>query len=401
MFFTGPIISPANAYEFPPYQGITLKVTGNISENYSNNITYASDNENRVEDFRTMLDLGLDFNYEGKKRSLAFSGRATRQILESNSDVRNPSENISLTFNNEFTKYDRLTVRNTFSHTQEPGSGQGEFNINECRDYYQNSGLSASQIEVKCNEFAEEFGRFKGRFESYRNDLSFTYNKYLSDSFNIGTNYVYSQNWSTEEGTNDSKRNSLGLRANYKYSEATNFSLSYGYQVSKFERGDDISRKSFDLGIGQYITKRLYFHGSLGQVFVSSGNDSISIGTTLNSEVDETTSASISYTQGTEISANTDDTFKNWQITGSLTKRLLEDLNSSLSVFYGKGSYSSVNVTDTFMGTSFNLSYNFWRNKRGANIKGNLGYSYSNLDSTDEPRGYTRNSVNSSITLAF
>ena len=394
-------IPAASAYEFPPYQGITLKIIGDISESYSNNITFASDEENKVEDFRTMLNLGLDFQYKGKRRSLDFSGRAKSQILEKSSNVRNPSENITLTFNNEFSKYDRIILRNTYAHTREPGRDQGDFDMNECRDYYENSSYNASEIESRCNEFEEEFGRFKGRFDSYSNNVSFSYYRQISDSFNIKSNYVYGQNWSNEEGTNDSRRNTLGLSVNYIHSEATKFSLSYNYQVSDYEVGDDISRQSINFGIGQYISKRLYLDGSIGKVIMSSGNDSISIGATLISEMNETTSASLSYSQGTEISANTDDTFKNWQITGRVTKLLLEDLNGSLSAFYGKGDYSSTDVTDTLLGASFNLSYNFWQSKRGSNLTGNLGYSYSDLDSTDEARKYTRNSINSSITLAF
>ena len=80
MFFSFLHVSYVNAYEFPPYQGLRLKVLGDISENYSNNVTFASNDRNKVEDFRTMLNLGLDFKYEGKRRSVDFSGRASRQI---------------------------------------------------------------------------------------------------------------------------------------------------------------------------------------------------------------------------------------------------------------------------------------------------------------------------------
>jgi len=107
------LLSPAIAYEFPPYQGITLKILGDISESYSNNITYASDNENRVEDFRTMLNLGLDFKYEGKTRSLGFSGRANRELFADSSNERNPSESVMLSFNNDFSEYDRIRFINT------------------------------------------------------------------------------------------------------------------------------------------------------------------------------------------------------------------------------------------------------------------------------------------------
>jgi hypothetical protein len=153
--------------------------------------------------------------------------------------------------------------------------------------------------------------------------------------------------------------------------------LSYSYQVSNFTEGDDISLQSYNAGIGQYITKRLYFNGSIGMDKVSSGNDSISVEATLNDEVDEKTTASLSYSRGTEISSFQEDTFKNWQIATNVTRALSEDLNSSLSAFYGKGDYSPANITDKLIGAGFNLSYNFWESPRGANIRGNLGYSYS------------------------
>jgi len=401
MFFTFALISSVNAYEFPPYQGLSLKILGDISESYSNNVTFASDEENKIKDFRTMLNLGLDFKYEGKRRSIDFSGLASRQISKGSSNVRNSTENISLIFNNEFSEYDNVILLGTYSHTQEPGINRSEFDLNTCRDYYRDSGLSASEIEVKCNLFEDQFNRLKGRFDSYNDNFNFTYNRLFSESFNINTSYSYGQNWSTAEGTNDSQQNTVGVRINYKYVEATSFFMSYAYQISSFAEGEDITRQSYKVGIGQYITKRLYFNGSMGIDNVSSGNDSISVEAMLRSDVDERTTASLSYSQGTEISSFQGDTFKNWQLTTNATRALLEDLNSSLSAFYGKGYYSSTDISDKLIGASFSLSYKFWESQRGANIRGNLGYSYSRLNSSDEARRYTATSVTSSITLAF
>jgi hypothetical protein len=401
MFFTFALMPSVNAYEFPPYQGVTLKILGNISEDYSNNITFASNDQNKVQDFRTMLNLGLDFKYEGHRRSIDFSGRASRQIFRGSSNVLNPSESMSLTFNNEFSEYDSIMLRGTFDHTQEPGMNLNGFDLNACRDYYRNTGKSASEIELQCNLFKDQFNRFKGSFDSYNDNFNFVYNRSFTESFNISTNYSYGENWSTAKGTNDSKQNTVGVTFNYKYVEDTDFFMSYVYQISSYVEGDDISRQSYNVGIGQYLTKRLYFNGSLGMDKVSSGNNSISVEAMLRSEVDEKTTASLSYSRGTEISSFQGDTFKNWQITTNVARYLSEDFQSSLSAFYGKGDYSSSNITDTFTGAGFNLSYNFWESQRGANIRGNLGYSYSKLDSTDITRGYTRNSVTSGLTLAF
>ncbi len=390
----------ADAYEFPPYQGILLKVLGNISESYSNNVTFASEEENKVEDFRTMLNFGVDFQYTGKRRNLGLEGRITRQLFEGSSGIRNPSEYMKFNFRNEFSKNDSVTLRNTFSHTQEPGSNREDFDLVKCRADYENTGKSLTQIELLCNEF-EELGRFAGRFDDYSNDVSISYTRIIDESFNINTSYSNGLNWSSTDGTNDSRNDSLGARLNYKYSEATRFTLGYSYQLSSYEEGDDISRQSYNVGITQYITKHISLSGNVGKNIVSSGSNSVSLEATLRGELDEKTSSSLSYSQGTDISANQGDTFKNWQLSGVVTRVLLENLKSSLSAFYGQGEYSSTEITDTFVGVNANISYNFWRAKRGSSITGNLGLAYSDLESTDETREYTRNSVNSSMTVTF
>ena len=399
MFFL--MITSANAYEFPPYQGVTLKVLGDITGNYNSNVTFASDKDNKIEDFRTMLNLGLDFQYIGKRRSMDFYGIIRRQIYQTSSDIQNPSENLKVSYSEELTKYDVINLQNSFAHTQEPGTVTGDFNIEECRNYFEYSGLTASEIESKCNEFEEEFGRFTGRFDSYRNEISFSYIRQISKAFTLRTNYNYVKNWSDAVGTNDSDSNIFRLTSGYIHSEATSFSLSYNYQMSNFDRGNDISSQSINAGIGQSITKNLYLDVNVGKIKVSDGSDSVSAEATLRGELDEKTSASLSYSQGVQLNANTDDTFKNWQATGSLSEILLEDLQGSLSAFYGKGDYSSTNISDTLLGTSILVSYNFWQGKRGSSMKGSLGYSYSNLDSSDEGRGYTRNLINASLTVAF
>ena len=401
MFFSFLHVSYVNAYEFPPYQGLRLKVLGDISENYSNNVTFASNDRNKVEDFRTMLNLGLDFKYEGKRRLVDFSGRASRQISRGSSNVRNSTENISLIVNNEFSKYDMIYLRGSFNHTQEPGLNLSNTDLNACREYYRGLGLSASDIEIRCNRFADQFDRLRGRFDSYNDNFSFAYNKEFSESFNITTNYSYGENWSTAVGTNDSQQNAVAVTINYKYVEATNFFMSYGYQIYNYKKGEDISRQSYRAGITQYITKRIFFNGSVGMDNVSAGNDSISYEATLRSELDERTTAGLSYSHGTEISSFQGDTFRHWQITANAARALSENLDSVLSAFYGKGYYSSTDVSDKLIGIGFNLSYKFWESQRGSNIKGNLGYSYSKLDSSDKNKGYTATSATSSLTLAF
>ncbi len=129
--------------------------------------------------------------------------------------------------------------------------------------------------------------------------------------------------------------------------------------------------------------------------------NSTSIETLFTGEIDEETTAHISYSKGIEISSDQEELFNSWQVNGQFSRYLLEDLHSSLSGFYGQGEFVSAGVTDTLIGAYIALTYNFWKNKRGATVKGSVGYSYSNLDSTDINRGYDRNSVNLELTASF
>jgi hypothetical protein len=393
-------VDSANAYEFPPYQGITLKFLGEISGNYSNNVTFQSDKENRIEDFRTMLNLGLDFQYRGKRRFLGFSGRANREIFEDSSDAGNPSENFILSFTNDFTKHDRLSLRNSFKHTREPHTFGG-IDMDACIEYYEDYGYSESESETICNEFNEEFGRYRGYFDSYSNSFNASYTRNISEKISITPNYNYSENWSSAEGTNDSESNGLGLSASYKYSQVTRYNMSYSYKVSEYEEGNNLSRKSFNVGLLRFITKRFSFNGRVGQNILSNGDDSIFVNTSISGEIDKRTTASLSYFQGTEISGNTSTTFDNRKIAGSVQRVLRDDLKVNASTFYGVGEYSPTNITDDFFGASINLSYVFWEGKRGSRMSGNLGYSYSNLKSSDEDRNYERNSARFGLLLGI
>ncbi|MHA2039933.1 MAG: hypothetical protein ACW98X_26250 [Promethearchaeota archaeon] len=363
-------IASANAYviEVPPYYGLNVKFNGTVTESYNNNITFAEDEENKIEDFVTNMTLGLNMQYEGKKRFLRLAGRINRQIRTRSRDVLNSYENASIDFQNQFSNYDTIHLGDTYSHTQVPGS------------------------------FEEEFGRIKGRFEFYSNSFNINYDRDITEHVKIVTRYSYGLNWSSQEGTKDSTRNHLGFNINYKLSASTDFLLSYAYATGKFEGGGDISTNSFSTGIRRYITKRLYFNGSIGNTF-SSMADSVFIKGELNSEIDKKTEAKLLYSRGIEISSYREDLFRNWRMTFSLARRLLEDFNSSLSAFYGKGKFVTEDFTDRLMGANIMLTYNFWEGKKGQRINGRVGYIYSKLDSTYENRDYQRSVVDFGLTV--
>ena len=393
-------VAPSHAYEFPPYEGVLLKIEGKVTENYSNNITYAQDEENKIEQYTTMMTFGLDVGYEGKKRALRFGGQVRQPIRFDDSDVRNSSEMMTLDFNNEFSKHDRIRINDVYTHTRVPERfNQIDF-LEECVKIFREFGFDVARDDPRCSEFGREFGVNQGAFDTYRNDFNFYYSRSISDQIDVTVGYRNNQYDSSEENSNDSVRNEVNGRVNYKISEPTTFFLSYRYSDTSYDRGGNISTDSVQVGIRQYITKRLYFSGGIGMDFTPS-SDETSYDAVLTAEIDEKTRVTIDFSRDIRTAVDREDVFRNWRVAGRVNRLLMDDMDVFLSAFYGEGDFVSAEVTDTLLGASVSLNYIFWQHKRGARINGNLGYTYSSLDSTDENRGYNRSSVDATLSVAF
>ncbi len=237
-------ITSANAYEFPPYEGLNLKIEGHLAENYSNNISFASDNEDRIEDLITMMDLGTGIKYERARLALGINGRLTRQIRTDSWDVENSSERISMDFRNEFSQYDRISFNSAYIHTQVPGLLDEGLSASECNSLEDRFGRDLiRQIYPECDKFEEEFGRFKGKFDSYNTITNVNYVREIGDQFNVITGYSYRSHWSPEEEAIDSFGNNVNFQINYGYSVITVFSLSYSFSENRYKEGDVISQQ--------------------------------------------------------------------------------------------------------------------------------------------------------------
>jgi hypothetical protein len=395
-------LTSANAYEFPPYQALSLKISGQVVESYSNNITYASKNEDRVEDLLTNLAFTAGLKYEGARNTVELNGFLNRQMITEKGTIENSSERVDAVLRNDFSKYDHITVSNTYVHTQVPGTIDEGLNREQCEKLIDIFGRDqVVKLYPECNKFEEEFGRVTGKLDSYVNTANLTYVRDITERFNITAGYIFSQRWSPEKGTTESDRNILRFSTNYGLSAVTIFSLAYSYENARFDSGTDINATRVSAGIRQYITERLYVECKAGMDFSSTHNDSIDIHASLSGEIDKRTSARIVYSRSANISSDTEDVFRNWQVSGSVSRALLEDLNGSLSFFYGQGDYVSADITDTFVGASFDISYNFWKDKLGKSVNGRMGYSYSNLDSTDVERNYSRFGANAGLSVSF
>jgi hypothetical protein len=395
-------VTSAKAYEFPPYEGLSLKVNGQVAESYSTNVTYASRSEDRVEDFLTNFSLSGGLIYDGIRRTVELNGFLYRQLLTNKGTLENSSERIYFISRNDFSKYDSITISDTYVHTQVPGTLVDKgLNYEQCQKLIDLYGRDqVTKLYPECDKFAEQFGRTIGRLDSFSNTINLVYNRNLGERFNITAGYIFSQRWSPEEGATDSDVNLLRFGANYGLSAATNFSLAYSYQNSSYDPGSNINLKRVNAGIRHYITERLYVEIEAGKDF-SSSTDSTDIEASVSGDIDKKTSVRIAYSRGADVSSETEDVFRNWRVSGNVKRELMEDLNVSFSGFYGQGDFVSANITDTFVGGSFDISYNFWRGKLGELVSGRMGYTYSNLDSTDGARGYSRTGLDAGLSVSF
>ena len=139
------------------FEGLTIRPRGELRQAYDDNITLANDNEK--DDFVTTLLAGLDVGYEGKTQTLTLSGDIKQQLYAREAGFNNLSEALRLNFNQEFSRYDRLRVTDSFTHADEPTS------------------------------FEDDFGRTAGRYSYYRNTFNTEYTRDISRQISVQGHY--------------------------------------------------------------------------------------------------------------------------------------------------------------------------------------------------------------------
>lgn len=363
-----PISSAMSAIELK-YEGWEMTAKARISQQYTDNLTFAKEKEDRVEKFMTTFSVGIDVDYTGRRRSFGLRGNITRWLDNDNFDAIRKAENLRLTFSHEFSEYDRISLDDSFHHSRFPV------------------------------DFEEEFGRYTVDQDTYSNRFNLGYSREISEHLNIRIDYNNSVYWASKELSRDSVANGVGLQVNYIYSVATSASLSYRYSTRRFKDRGTSTVNSVSAGLKKYITKRLYVNGRVGFSVVSpvEGNDSVT-GTyniSLTDEIDERTVVRLSFSRDVHTTREA-DVFTNWQVRASLERDMMDNLKGSISGFYGEGEFNLIDVRDNFFGANTKLDYIF-----GKHLTGNLGYTYSKLDSTDKDREYTRNTISAGLTLTF
>ena len=364
------IVFPTASYAFQ-YKDLDLKLTGTITEMYDDNISFANTKEDKREDYITTLGLGLKTKYEGRRRSLDLSGNLNYRFNARYEDIENNSENAGINFQNIFSEYSSIGLRYTFSHSHTPET------------------------------FVEELDRISGRRETFKHYFIGNYLMYLSERFRINAKYSSSLTQFSEVGRDDISNNRIGIDTMYSAGSATTLSLSYSYGRNNFD--EEIHTTYF--GVKYDITERSYVSGRVGwdsTYYSDQRNDNVNIDISFNNQIDENSSASISYSQEQKFSAESGNISSLWQVQGMLSRELLKRIIASLSFYYGEDTYDQFissnlfETTNTLLGADFLLSYELWEDARA-----DMRYTYSDLESSNQYVGYTRNTFTLGLSQSF
>jgi len=111
---------------------IEIKPHASVYETYDDNVTYVK--ENKISDYITKPSVGALMIYEGKTTSLMVDGNYYHEFYADNSGFDNNGGDVSAELNSELSKYDRISLRDSFSKTYEPRSFEGQLDVVELGD---------------------------------------------------------------------------------------------------------------------------------------------------------------------------------------------------------------------------------------------------------------------------
>ena len=138
-------------------------------------------------------------------------GNVIPQIYANHSDFNDMSEDLTVDFGKEFSKLDRFSLKDKFSHTFEPRS------------------------------LEDAFGRTSGRYSYYKNQFNLEYSRDIAQQFSFATRYTNQIDEVSREDLKDSGLNKIGFEADYWTSSDCTLFSSYDFSRRKFDPGQDSS----------------------------------------------------------------------------------------------------------------------------------------------------------------
>ncbi|MCK5242288.1 hypothetical protein KAR34_07540 [bacterium] len=352
------LLSPGG-YSFV-WQGLEIIPRASLREGYDDNVTYVRNNP--IRDMVTNVLAGIIIKQEGKTHSWSMDVDVAYQFFVDHASFNNISEYTNVHLKKKFSKYDQITLNNSFSHFEEP------------------------------NSFEDAFGRTSGRYSTYHNYFNVAYRHDLNQQ--LAWNFRYNNDFCTysREELSDSNLNTVGTGVAYTINSATILSAAYDYIQRDFSPGPSAKKNEVTVKVRRFLTTQLYFDLKTGVDFIDSYNDQRFIHplyqAALIDDIDKTTQGQIVLKKEYLTTAYLQDLLDRWQVSLKLAKKLTTRFQALVVAFYGRGTYVSTNVQDILSGVNVRGRYDLSKK-----TKLSLNYVYSKNESSQETNGYIKNVV--------
>jgi len=345
-----------------------VDITGKVGERFDDNVTYVKDGEK--DDFITDLDAGFDIKRRTKTWDMDLTGTLRQDIYVNNNSFNNFSQDVGLDAAGELTKYDRITVSDSFLHAEEPRS------------------------------FEDESGNEEGRYDYYRNNFNFGYSRDIARQFSIDLGYANGIFIPDKTDISDSYLNSGRVVLNYLPNTATILYCIYDFTHRHFEPGGDSPTHSTLGGIRRYFTETVYFDGYAGADFIRTTDKKdltkLNLMGSVTGEFSEKTKAVIKFDKKFNQTYYSGDVSDFWSVSGSVSSNVLKRVNIDASVYFSRGEYEGNGRTDNFFGSNMGLSYDLMEN-----VKASLSYNFSLKDSDEGTNEYVKNVISAGVGYRF
>ncbi len=347
---------------------LDIKLRGSLNQTYDDNIFYEKSDPKK--DYISSLSAGMSLNYEGKRTEAGLSLDVAQNIFWKYTENQNTTERVTAKLKQELSKFDSITISNTFAHTYEPYS------------------------------FEDQFVRVSGRYSYYRNVFDIGYQKDYTEQFSAKFGYGNELDLTSRSDLPDSYVNRLSFEGDYAFSSENIVLGAYEFLHRKLDPGGNANTHTLSTGMRHLFTEQLSLEGRVGADFIDSYSGKTYVNplwsAVLTDEISEKQSANLSYIQGYSTNPSTEDIFNSWRVSGGVNRDLFKRLSGAASVFYGRGKYVTLDIKDNLFGGYTALSYDI--NK---NLRGDLSYTYSQTTSNVDTREYRKNVVSLGISGDF
>lgn len=306
-------------------------------------------------------------------------------------------EDATLHYTKMFSENVNLLISDTFQHYPEPDRYQRSFGITEGRvDYFNNNFAIDGIFTVNAHYRFTAGYSIQYMKNQYKKNWQYYYNLINNNFIDRNIDHTLSQMARTQHEVHWDSSNYTFVFYDYSWIQQNLGGVSHihtpglGYRHSFTNQLYAECRVAPDFLV-PYNDIRLtmnpvqYYLASINPLYIR-----VFAFLTLVNDVDDRTTASLSFTYRTSIMENINDMFTSWQISGDFTRQVFTRLMVQASIYYGQGFYVHRNTTNRLFGFAPSVAYVFTENF-SIRVWYDLSVNYTHVDGYRVLGGYVYN----------